>query len=127
MSNNFNTHILPFKKNILDSGHSLSEIIIMASIIEKEAQGKEDSPIISGILWKRIKLGMYLQVDASKDTYNMKGLPLEPISNPGIIAIKAALYPIESPYLFYLHDKIGQVHFAKTFTEHKKNINLYLK
>ncbi len=127
MSNNFNTRISPFKKDILNSSHSLNEIIVMASIIEKEAQGKEDSHIISGILWKRIKLGMPLQVDAAKVTYNTKGLPIEPISNPGIITINAAINPTDSPYLFYLHDKRGQVHFAKTFTEHKRNISLYLK
>ncbi len=70
---------------------------------------------------------MPLQVDAAKITYTTKGLPVEPIANPGSDTIKAAINPVDSPYLFYLHDKNGKVHFAETYSEHKRNINLYLK
>lgn len=118
-------------KNKIDSldidERKLSDLIIMASIIEKEANGKNDASVISGILWKRLSIGMPLQVDVALETYKNKGLPQSPINNPGLSSIKAALLPVSSPYLYYLHDKNGMVHYAKDFDEHKKNIRLYLK
>ena len=126
LSQNFDAMINPLSADILKSGHSQNEIITMASIIEKEASGAADRNIISGILWKRISLGMPLEVDAAPDTYHDKGLPANPICNPGLLSIKAAVYPQASPYLFYLHDKSGMVHYAETFAEHKKNKLLYL-
>lgn len=127
MTNNFSNQVKTLDKDIQNSGRSLSDIIIMASILEKEAKGKEDINVVSGILWSRISKGMPLQVDAWPDTYKNKGLPNEPIANPGLSSIKAALYPENSDYLFYLHGKDGKVHYAKTYSEHKININKYLK
>jgi UPF0755 protein len=127
LSSNFNRRIAPLRQAIADSNRSLSEIIIMASLIEKEAQGKADASLISGILWKRITKGMPLQVDADRYTYTAKGLPKNPISNPGLASITAAVYPVDSPYLYYLHDKNGVVHFAVTYSEHLENIKRYLK
>jgi UPF0755 protein len=127
----------------------LREKIIMASILEREANGEEDMRLIAGVLWKRIAKGMPLQVDApfmyilnktsaqlTRDdlaldspynTYKYKGLPPAPIGNPGAAAIDTAFYPAASPYLFYLHDAEGGVHFAKTFSEHVQNKKKYLK
>ena len=141
-----------FEKKIKDvelGGKSLEEIIIMASIIEKEASGDDDRKLISGILWKRQSIGMALQVDAtfkyilgkeSRDltvadlkvdspfnTYTNKGLPPSPICNPGLKSIMAALEPETSPYIYYLHSSDGNVYFAKNFEEHKKNKANYLK
>jgi len=127
ITNNFKNKLNPLESEIKASGRSLPDIIIMASILEKEASGKEDASIISGILWKRIKLGMALQVDAAPETYKMKGLPSEPISNPGLVSIKAAIHPVDSPYMFYLHDSNRVAHFAVDFKEHKSNIARYLK
>lgn len=127
ITSNFNKKITSIDKDIKSSGRSLSDIIIMASILEKEAKGKEDAPIISGILWKRIKLGMPLQVDAAPKTYNESNLPKSPISNPGLSSILSAIHPESSPYLFYLHDDAGQVHYAVDFSEHRSNIAKYLK
>lgn len=124
---NFKKKISPLMKDIESSDRNLDAIIKMASIIEKEAAGESDASTIAGILWKRIDRGMPLQVDASKITYKEVGLPREPIGNPGLVAIKAAVYPQPSDYLYYLHDKSGLVHYAKTFAEHKNNINKYLK
>ena len=124
---NFQKRINGIDKDIKSGNRSLSDIITMASILEKEAGGRNDIAIISGILWKRIKLGMPLQVDAAPSTYKDIGLPKSPISNPGLISIKAALHPQESGYLFYLHDKDGNVHYAVDFKEHKSNIARYLK
>jgi UPF0755 protein len=115
------------KSEIDQSKRSFEDILIMASIIEKEASGASDANMISGILWKRLDMGMPLQADASPITYDRPGLPEFPICNPGIISIKAALNPQESNYLFYLHDKNGQVRYAKTYEEHKQNISNYLK
>lgn len=124
---NFNNKITKLNSDIKKSSKNLSDIIIMASILEGEAKGKEDIEIISGILWKRISIGMPLQVDVDKTTYTDKGLPKKPLNNPGLMSIEASINPKNSPYLYYLHDKNGQVHFAITFEEHKRNINKYLK
>lgn len=125
------------------------EDMTMASLIEKESPPGKDRKIISGILWKRIDIGMPLQVDAvfpyitgkkgekvtlddlkiksPYNTYLNKGLPPGPIGNPGLDAIDASLNPEESPYLYYLHGKDGKIRFAKTFAEHLRNKEKYLK
>ncbi|MFA5997714.1 MAG: endolytic transglycosylase MltG [Candidatus Paceibacterota bacterium] len=149
MLSNFNRKIEPLQSEIDASGRTLSDIVIMASILEKEVATDSDRKMVSGILWKRIEMGMPLQVDATfmyllgkksseltlgdlqmKDPYNTyvnKGLPYGPIGNPGIEAIKAAIHPTVSPYLYYLSDKEGVMHYAKTFAEHKANKAKYLK
>ncbi|MCS7200873.1 MAG: endolytic transglycosylase MltG [Patescibacteria group bacterium] len=131
---------------------SLYERLILASIVEKEAKFKDDFPVIAGILIKRLKNGYRLEADAvlvyekcgfifcqqpltiedlKKDSvfnvYKNKGLPPQPISNPGIWAIKSINQPIETDYWFYLTTKAGQAIFAKNFSQHKKNIEKYLK
>ena len=123
----FNKRISSIRGEIKNSGRNLEETITMASILEKEAAGKDDIYIISGILYKRIRMGMPLQVDAAPKTYKDGGLPDSPISNPGMLSIDAAIHPKESPYLFYLHDKDGIVHYAEDFSEHRSNIARYLK
>lgn len=127
LTSNFDARISKLESDIKKSGHNLSDIIRMASLIEKEANGDSDSAIISGILWKRISNGMLLQVDASPITYKEKGLPTTPISNPGLVSIKASINPKDSPYLYYLHDKSGMIHLARTYPEHQANINRYLR
>jgi UPF0755 protein len=130
----------------------LYETLILSSIIEKEAKFKEDFPVIAGILIKRLKNNKTLDVDATlvyekcgyvfcdeeltkedlkKDspfnTYKRLGLPPQPISNPGLLAIKAINNPLETDYWFYLTDKTGKAIFAKTLKEHQQNISKYLK
>ncbi|OGY99166.1 MAG: hypothetical protein A3G64_00450 [Candidatus Liptonbacteria bacterium RIFCSPLOWO2_12_FULL_60_15] len=125
------------------------ENLILASLIEKEVPDSEERRIVSGILRKRLKAGMALQVDASicyvkkgpchpvtandltqdspYNTYRYKGLPPGPISNPGTDALRAALDPIASPYWFYLSDpKTQKTVFAKTLDEHRQNRVKYL-
>ncbi len=124
------------------------DIVIMASLLEKEAYVKKDMEIISGILWKRIDVDMALQVDAvfpyiigkhslqltTKDlkidspynTYLYKGLPPGPIANPGLNALEAALNPVKTGYWFYLSDKNGKIHYAKTYNQHLANRKKYL-
>lgn len=130
------------------SPYSEKEIIIMASILEKEGRGLEEKRAIAGVLWHRIEIGMPLQVDAVfsyiKDvplfsprfsdleiespynTYTNKGLPPGPIGNPGITSIQAAVTPIPTTALFYLTGNDGVTRYAKTFEEHKRNRVKYL-
>ncbi len=125
--------------------------LIVASIIQREAGGKSDMRLISGIIWNRIFAGMKLQMDAtlqyakgdedlwwpqvkSEDkyivspynTYQNKSLPPTPIANPGLAALEAAYNPQKTSCMFYLHDKKKKIHCAKTYEEHKKNIEKYL-
>lgn len=127
MSGNFEKRIEGLDIDLSSSSKKLEDIVIMASILEGEAKGSKDNEMISGILWKRLALGIPLQVDVDKTTYTSKGLPEKPLNNPGLSSIKAAMNPKTSNYLFYLHDKNGEVHYASDYTDHKKNINLYLK
>ncbi len=129
---------------------SISDIVIMASIIEKEASNNlEEKRVISGILWKRINEGIPMQVDAPflyergkgsfqlsiqdlrKDspynTYTNKGLTPAPIGNPGYDSLYAAAHPIDSPYYFYLHSTGGKIYFGKNYNEHLKNKKLYIR
>ncbi len=131
MTENFNKKIATLLLEIIKvekiTGRTERDIITMASIIERESKGDADREIISGILWKRIKLDIPLQVDVAPETYKTKGLPKNPIANPGMESIKAAIYPQSSMYLYYLHDKNGGIHYAKIFAEHRQNILKYLK
>ena len=127
MRANFEKKMLSLKSDIALSGRTQREIIVMASLIEGEAKGEVDQALISGILWKRISIGMPLQVDAAFVTYKTKGLPGSPIGNPGMEALQAAIHPKSSPYLYYLHDKNGEIHYAKSFSEHRQNVEKYLK
>ena len=127
LRDNYEKKMAPIRPKILNLGKTEKEIIIMASIIEKEAKGEADREIISGILWKRLSAGMPLQVDAAPYTYKERGLTPGPIANPGLKAINAAMYPKATDYLFYLHDKNGVIHYARNFEEHKENKKLYLE
>jgi UPF0755 protein len=102
------------------------EVVIMASILEKELQTKEDKEIASGILWKRLEIGMALQVDSDKWTYDNPGLPPAPICNPGLDSILAALNPKNSSYWYYLSTPDGQTIFSKTLEEHNAARAKYL-
>ncbi len=101
--------------------------LTMASLVEEETKTDLERPIVAGILYKRLKAGWPLQVDVAPETYKELGLPQDPIANPGLISIKAALNPEDSPYWFYLHDSSGDIHYARTIEEHNLNITKYLK
>lgn len=128
---------------------SIFEIITMASILQNEVQTENDMKMVSDIFWRRLKIGMALQSDATvnyvtgagraqptyKDlgvsspfnTYKQRGLPLGPICNSGIIAIKAAIYPMPNNYLYFLTTMEGEVIYSKTYDEHLANKAKYLK
>lgn len=131
------------------------QTIILASLIQREARDTQDMNIVAGILMNRIKLGMPLQVDATLqyqkgyskslatwwqepkstdratdtpyNTYKYKGLPPTPISNPGVSALRAAIKPATTDYLFYISDRQGVMHYAHTLAEHDAMIDKYLR
>lgn len=148
LGNTFIEKLAEVDENIRAFGKPIDEIINMASILEKEARDMEERRMIAGILWKRLEIGMPLQVDAvfnyvngknsftltaedlkedhPYNTYINKGLPPTPISNPGLDSINAAINPIESDYLYFLSDKSGNMHYSKTFEEHVRKKKIYL-
>jgi len=103
------------------------DVIVMAAILEGEANTDIDFGIVSGVLWKRLEINMPLQVDVEPSTYEQLGLPSRPLSNPGIATIKAALNPTSSPYLFYITGKDGKMYYAEDFDKHRANIEAHLK
>lgn len=144
------------RADIASQGKTISEILTMASIIEKEAPisyakgNNQDAKIISGIFWHRIKIGQALQscatlayvlgVDKEQyssvdtkfpspyNTYENPGLPPGPISNPGILAIEAAIYPTPSNYNYFLTPTGSKdIIYAATYEEHLRNKNKYLE
>ena len=138
-------------------GLSEQATVTLASLVEREAKFNEDRPIVASILLRRLNEGVPLQVDATVqyalgyqddektwwkkhltnadlqkvsfyNTYSNKGLPPGPICNPGAASIQAVTNANpEIPYLFYVSDKKGRLHFAKTLEEHTVNIEKYLK
>ncbi len=113
------------------------QITTIASLIEKEVPESADRKLVADIIYRRLKISMPLQIDATVeyakehgeiyDTYARYGLPAGPIANPGLDAIDAALNPRSSSYLYYVSDpKTKKTIFAKTFEEHKENIAKYL-
>lgn len=146
---NFDTHIADaqVQQALRASGKSLGTIIIMASLLEKEAPDTANRQKIADILWKRLSIDMPLQVDAvfpyitGKDgedilqtdysvdspynTYTHKGLPPGAITNPGVDAIIAATHASSTPYLYYLSGKDGNFHYSATYEGQLANQKKY--
>ncbi len=147
----FEEVITPYALKAAEEGKSLKEVLILASLIEREA-AKNDKALVAGILENRIDRGMLLQVDATlqylagdeqdwwpqpdvadKDTdspyntYIYAGLPPEPIATPSLASIEAALSPQPTKCLYYLHDAYGRIHCSTTYAAHKANVNRYLR
>lgn len=149
MEETFLLRTVDLKQEAQEMERNWEKVVIIASLLEEEAATKADRKLVSGIIWKRLEMNMPLQIDATLgyvtgkgsleltindlrsdspyNTYTHKGLPPTPISNPGTDALTAALYQTASPYLYYLSDKNGTIHYAKTFEEHKLNKARYLR
>ena len=139
----------PFRERIKTSGMTLQQVVIMASLIEKETGQGEERPVIASVFINRLKRGMRLESDPTviygirdfngnltrKDlsqstpynTYVIRGLPLGPIANPGEKAIKAVLYPADTDYLYFVSKNNGSHHFSKTLREHNRAVKIYQK
>ena len=150
MQENFNQKLDDSLRNEIErQKKTIEEIIIMASIIEREVPLYEDSRIVSGVFWNRLRDNYPLQscatiayalgkdkwiysvedtkIDSPYNTYENVGLPPGPICNPGILAIKAAIYPEYTDYYFFLSKPDGETVFSRTFEEHQENMAKYLK
>lgn len=141
----------PFEKR------SDREVLILASLVEREAKFADDRRLVASIILKRAQNDWPLQLDATiqyglgyqrkektwwkrdltvedlkvdntYNTYERKGLPPAPICNPGLDSIKAALAADpNTPYWYYVNDKKGRIQVAKTLEEHNENIRKYVQ
>ena len=129
-------------------GMTRDQVITLASIIQREAKDSTQMAVVSSVLHNRLdhpELYPQLQMNSTKEyvtavneyglfnevyysiyldaynTYSVTGLPAGPICNPGIAAIKAALYPEDTNYFFFCHDSDGNIYLAETAEEHQKN------
>lgn len=131
------------------NGYSMYDVLTLASIVEKEVKTNTDKNMVAGILYNRLKKGMKLQMDSTRDyvnnnitdyrgkfantsqsydtyasgynTYKCKALPAGPICNPGRSSIRAAMNPTKSDYLYFCTDANNKVYYAKTLEEHNAN------
>ncbi|MFH0840822.1 MAG: endolytic transglycosylase MltG [bacterium] len=150
MLNNFEQKVNDdLKQEIKRQGKTLYEVIIIASLLEKEVRSEKDMKIVSGIFWDRISNRQPLQscatlayilgenkpqytvedtkIQSPYNTYQNQGLPPSPVSNPGLQAIQAAVYPTETNYNYFLsRPDTGETIFSKTYDEHIQNKAKYL-
>ena len=141
-----------FKKTIdsklegnVPSGYSLNDMVILASVIEKECGADSERNTISGVFWNRLNTGMMLQSDVTilyalpegkafstsydspYNTYVVKGLPVGPICSPSLKSINAAINPESHNYFYFVlkGDGSGTCFFASNYDEHLKNVAKY--
>jgi UPF0755 protein len=130
-----------------ETGWSILQVVTLASLIEKESALPRERPLISGVFHQRLRRGMRLESDPSViyglenfdgnlrradlemphpyNTYRILGLPPGPICNPSIASIRAALYPIDEGYLYFVSRNDGSHHFSHTFREHMVAVARY--
>jgi UPF0755 protein len=128
-------------------GLNAGEVLILASIIEREARRHEEMPLIASVYHNRLRRGMRLdscatvrhaldkwhapltrkdlEVESDWNTYRRKGLPPGPICNPGRAALEAAARPEESDFLYYVYRGDGRHYFSKTLQEHQAATKRY--
>jgi len=149
MLDNFDKKLTEDLRNeIKKQGKTVYEVLILASIVEKEMFGYEDRRMVADIFLKRLDEGIPLQSDATinyitkkgttrpsyadleiqhpYNTYENKGLPPGPICNPSIEAIKAVIFPKENEYYYFLNTEDGEIMYSRTFEEHVRKKQKYL-
>lgn len=149
MIETYEANIAPLRSNFKLVDLTETEVVILASIIEREANSLESMKMVSGILQNRLRIGMGLQVDASMEyildkplseltaedlkmdspynTYLYRGLTPTAIGNPGLDALTAVIEPTPSEYMFYITGDDGNFYYAKTFDDHRQNISKHLR
>jgi UPF0755 protein len=152
MKNEFENKVANLFQQAEESRIRNDTLIVLASLVQREAGNEEEMPLIAEVIWNRWLQDMPFQIDAtvqyalgttenwwpiiqkedyntdsSYNTYLHKGRPPFPICNPGLAAISAVINSEDNDYLYYLHDNQGQIHLAKTYQEHLQNIEQYLK
>jgi UPF0755 protein len=147
MVNRFRQLTGPLEKRAEAVGMTMEDVIILASMVEKDTGLAEERPKIASVFLNRLKKGMRLESDPTViygikgfngnltredlkepnhyNTYVIRGLPIGPIANPGLEAIKAVLFPEETDYLYFVSKNDGSHHFSKTLSEHNKAVRLY--
>jgi len=141
-----------WEKRADEIGMTVREVVILASLIEKETSLPQEKKLVSAVFHNRLNIGMKLDCDPTiiyvlkqegsfkdrlytKDlklespynTYLYSGLPPGPISNPGRASIEAALYPAEEEYLYFVSRNNGSHKFSRTFEEHQLAVAKYQK
>jgi UPF0755 protein len=136
-----------YRKRADELGLSQTEVITLASIIEKETSDPSERYVIGAVFHNRLKKGIPLQSDPTViygiknfngnltkedlqaespyNTYLLKGLPPQPIANPGEESIKAALYPSPDRYLYFVSKNNGTHHFSTTLEGHNRAVDTY--
>jgi UPF0755 protein len=137
----------PLRARAKELNMTENDVLTLASIIEKEAVFDSERPLISAVYHNRLKKNMKLQADPTvlygvkrrwkriryKDlkrstpynTYVIKGLPPGPIASPGEKSIRAALYPADVTYMFFVSKNDGTHYFSSSGEEHVKAVNFY--
>ena len=129
-------------------GMNLHQVVTLASMIEKETGAAEERPLISSVFHNRLKQGMRLQSDPTTiygmwnryqgnihksdllekndyNTYQIAGLPIGPISNPGRASLDAALYPLQTTYLYFVSQNDGTHRFSENYADHLKAVQKF--
>jgi len=149
MVREFRHRIGSLKARLDGSGRSLEQILILASMIEREAVSAEEKPLIASVFLNRLRIGMPLQSDPTAiygvrvfggtvtkqdlqrnspyNTYRIKGLPPGPIGNPGFDSLLAVLHPAKTDYLYFVARMNGTHQFSRTLTEHNQGVVRFLK
>ncbi len=130
------------------AGRDLLEVVTVASLIEEECRVDEERPLVSAVIYNRLKAGMPLDLDSTLqfasgkygarmlnedketdspyNTYRHAGLPPGPISNPGVACLRAALKPAAVDYLFFVSNADGKTHtFSSTMNEHANAVRRF--
>ncbi len=131
-----------------ERGLGMREVVILASIVEKETGAAEERPLIAAVFLNRLRLGMRLETDPTViygipdfdgnltrrhledasnpyNTYRIQGLPPGPIANAGAAALRAVVEPADSPYLYFVSRNDGTHVFSRTYREHVNAVNRY--
>ena len=149
----FDTQFAPYAKEAIAQNIKWTTALKIASLVQREAAGPSDMPLVAGIIWNRLLKNMKLQIDATVqyargntgagwwapvthadlsiqspyNTYLYTGLPPHPIDDPGIDAINAVLNPATTTCMYYLHDANGVIHCSDTYAGQQANIKQYLQ
>lgn len=136
-----------YEERAKNMGYSRHEVLTFASIIEKESGNAEEQPTVSSVFHNRLKAGWplqsdptavygipgftgpirrkHLQIDSPYNTYKIRGLPPGPICNPGESAIRAVMYPDDTPYMYFVSDGDGTHIFSVNLKEHERAVEFY--
>ena len=138
---------LALERRAVELGLSLHEVVTLASIIEKETGQAAERPLIAAVIHNRLSRGIRLQCDPTViygiknfdgnltrhhlqtptpyNTYVIHGLPPGPIANPGLAALRAALYPANTDYLYFVARGDGTHHFSVSLAEHNRAVRRF--